>query len=80
MEGQKRLLRRLSLRGIESDKPNVCMSRTKAQFFYAVQEKTLGAASNCGEERSKAAPFANTAKSPVPGNLSLITNAVRRVA
>jgi len=32
-------LRRLSLRGIESDKPSVCMRRIKSQFLDAVEKK-----------------------------------------
>ncbi len=32
-------MRRLSLRGIESDKPSVCMRRIKSQFLDAVEEK-----------------------------------------
>src|SRR6267142_2494670 len=39
MDGQKRLLRRLSLRGVESDKPRVCMRRIKSQFLHAVEGK-----------------------------------------
>src|SRR2546425_2953292 len=39
MEGQKRLLRRLSVRGVESDKPSVCIGRITTQFVYAVQQK-----------------------------------------
>jgi hypothetical protein len=39
MEGQNRLLRRLSLRGVESDKPSVCMGRIKSQFSDAVEGK-----------------------------------------
>jgi hypothetical protein len=37
MEGQKRLLRRLSVRGAESDKPSVCIGGITTQFLYAVQ-------------------------------------------
>src|SRR5207245_1543019 len=39
MEGQKRLLRRLSVRGDESDKPSVCIGRITTQFLHAVQQK-----------------------------------------
>src|SRR5207253_498696 len=39
MEGQKRLLRRLSVRGVESDKPSVCIGRITTQFLHAVQQK-----------------------------------------
>src|SRR6267378_4607201 len=41
MEGQKRLLRRLSVRGVESDKPSVCIGRITTQFLHAVQQKNL---------------------------------------
>src|SRR5437899_11627469 len=39
MEGQKRLLRRLSVRGVESDKPSVCIGRITTQFLHAVHQK-----------------------------------------
>jgi len=40
MEGQKRLLRRLSVRGVESDKPSVCMARILTQIING--RPTLG--------------------------------------
>jgi hypothetical protein len=40
MEGQKRLLRRFSVRGVESDKPSVCMARILTQNIHG--RPTLG--------------------------------------